>query len=166
MTDMQINSIQDLKIALSTLKELYPPFAEKNFRGCTEEELEAVRIKQGVGYLPLLYQQFLLEMGNGGCYLYTGSEYTIADLLELKIRANTLLATANQKNLKSDVFVFLMHQGYAFMYFHTEDRNDNPPVYVYCNGREEPTEKRWKTLLEHYQQSLIELTEILKRDEK
>ena len=40
-------------------------------------------------------------------------------------------AEGNPFELPDDAFIFLMHQGYQFMYFHTADRNEDPPVYYY-----------------------------------
>jgi hypothetical protein len=36
-----------------------------------------------------------------------------------------------------DMFVFLMHQGYSFLYFPLDGSND-PPVYLYVDGDPAP----------------------------
>ena len=36
------------------------------FRGCTEDELEALRAAQGVSHLPVAYREFMHRMGGGG----------------------------------------------------------------------------------------------------
>jgi hypothetical protein len=53
---------------------------------------------------------------------------------DLHRAADTLLREDGQPLLPKNAFVFLMHQGYHFMYFIADGQSDDPPVYYYLEG--------------------------------
>jgi hypothetical protein len=125
--------------------------------GCTSEEIEFLKQSQGVDFLPETYVQFLEEMGQGAGLLFLGSDYTYNFLIVLKENAlSTLKSARSQLKLPDDAFVFLMHQGYIFYYFHTKNLDNDPAIYGYKAG-----EKEFKlisaTLSEHFNNSVNEM---------
>ena len=105
------------------------------FSGCTEDEIAKAMSAQGVTFLPRLYRELLLEIGYyAGNRLFQGEDYTCTDLLWLKEVALKLLAGIREPfELPEDAFVFLMHQGCIFWYFHTKDHEEDPPVFVFSD---------------------------------
>lgn len=100
--------------------------------GCSESEIEQIKAAQTVTFLPEIYVEFLRKMGKLAGNLYLGSDWAYPDLLKLKLHASELLnENANSFVLPDDAFVFLMHQGYQFMYFRTNDLKADPEVYYY-----------------------------------
>ena len=96
---------------------------------CTPEEVAKLEADLHVK-LPAAYRAFLLLMGNGPDPILVGTECTIGDLYRLGEGAEELLAEdGNSFALTPDAFVFLMHQGYQFMYFQCDAANDDPPVF-------------------------------------
>ena len=106
-------------------------------KGCSLQELEQIKIQQGIQQLPELYEDFLRVMGRGDGGLYSGSSCVYPELLSLKKDAEMLLAANDHPfKLPYDACVFWMHQGYQFVYFLTAEPNDDPPVYYYTEDTE------------------------------
>ena len=124
----------------------------KALKGCTEREIEQIRQSQGVDYIPEVYRQFLLAVGNSiGGVIYKGTDYNYRYLLRLKEWAEGIVSgLPNSPELPPDAFVFVMHQGYIFFFFRTFGRNDNPPVYSYFEGDAE-FELLDQSLTEYYE---------------
>jgi len=100
--------------------------------GCTEEQIDEIKVKQRVNFLPEIYRQFLLWMGRNAGDLYLGSDYTCNRLLHLKDEANSDFERFGHTfRFADDVFVFMSHGGYVYWYFDTKDKNDDPSVYMY-----------------------------------
>ncbi|MEP7284747.1 MAG: SMI1/KNR4 family protein [Chloroflexota bacterium] len=100
--------------------------------GCSPQEINEMKARQGVNYLPDLYVEYLLVLGKEAGNLDVGSSCFYPTLLELKGSAVNLL----EENefpflLPDDAFVFFMHQGYQFLYFLTKDKLEDPPVFYY-----------------------------------
>ena len=105
-------------------------------RGCSPQEIEAIKSRQGVDYLPGLYVEYLAVLGNKDGGLYVGSDRLYSHLLLLKDWAKELLEEHDQPfDLPADAFVLLMHQGYQFLYFLTKDKNDDPTIFYYTEDR-------------------------------
>jgi hypothetical protein len=104
-------------------------------RGCTPDEIEALKNYQGVDYIPEIYYQFLLELGRGAGKLFRGSDYSYKYLPHLREDAKILFSEHKPPLLlPDDAFVFFGHQGYIYYYFHTGNREDDPAVYSYQEG--------------------------------
>jgi hypothetical protein len=109
-------------------------------RGCTDGEVEKLEKHFNIK-LPSVYRDFLLAMGHGAGSLYTGTHFTYEHLFELRGWAEELLADVGPDfYLPDDAFVFLMHQGYDFLYFQTSE-GDDPPVYEFLEWYDVPTEQ-------------------------
>jgi hypothetical protein len=101
-------------------------------RGCSPQEIEGIKSRQGVDYLPGLYVEYLAVLGKEDGDLHVGSDRLYSHLLLLKDWAKELLEENDQPfDLPADAFVFLMHQGYQFLYFPTANRDNDPPVFYY-----------------------------------
>jgi len=103
--------------------------------------------------LPQAYKEFLLWGGKNAGEIWGGSVYCITEILDIQDVASELL---DEKNfplaLPKKSFVFLMHQGYQFMFFETSN-GDDPPVYFYTENQEE---KHFQKLYENFSECLIQ----------
>lgn len=99
---------------------------------CTENEISEIENLSGKR-LPQVYLDFMRKAG-AEFSVFAGSSYTLEELPLLKKAANELLGENNvSEKITDNMFVFLMHQGYQFVYFNLEE-NENPPVYYYGEG--------------------------------
>lgn len=97
---------------------------------CTEEEVGQLELRLGTPF-PAAYREFLLWMGDDARRLLAGSDYRCRQLPQLREWAIGLLADRKfPQALPPDAVVFLMHQGYQFMFFKASEGSD-PPVYYY-----------------------------------
>jgi hypothetical protein len=105
--------------------------------GCREEEIR--RLEEGLGVaLPASYGQFLARMGRSAGAFLTGTDFLFADLGGLRLQAEELLhETKADFCLKDTDFVFVVHQGYQFLFFDTKD-SDDPAVWHYEEGDAAP----------------------------
>jgi hypothetical protein len=104
-----------------------------HFRGCSDEEIEALKGYQGVEFVPERYREFLAVMGHeSGRLLFRGRYGNYEALKKLKtIGRDFVSANSDGLKLPQDAFVFLMDQGTEFLFFTTEPRDNDPPVYLY-----------------------------------
>lgn len=109
---------------------------------CSENEIQALEAQIGHP-LPIAYKQaFLAPMGNGAGIFLQGEDCFYAQLLALQTWAQELLEEeAFPQVLPADAFVFWMHQGYQFGFFRLSE-GDNPPIYYFEEGQEEPEFRR------------------------
>lgn len=109
--------------------------------GCTEQEIAA--LEQAVAQtLPPAFRAYLLRCGKMPDAVFTGSDCCYGDLFHLREDAEDLLEENGQPfNLPKRAFVFLMHQGYQFLYFLTDGKSPDPPVQYYLEGEEGPEKK-------------------------
>lgn len=105
------------------------------FEGCSGAEIEIIKQAQKVERLPEIYIQFLLTMGKtAGGIVFRGSDYSYQYLLNLKRWAMELIEENDVSiQLPNDAFIFFMHQGYNFHFFHT-NLGDDPSVYYFHDG--------------------------------
>ncbi|WP_444911673.1 SMI1/KNR4 family protein [Microbulbifer sp. PAAF003] len=99
--------------------------------------------------LPRKYNEWYNQGGHKVKSL-VGTDVDFPRLAELQEWARELLEEDNSNfKLPENSFVFLMHQGYQFMYF-VCDGNENPEVWYYNEGDMEPAVK-WKSFSEYVQ---------------
>jgi len=109
---------------------------ESELRGCSDDEIEAIRLHQHVKFLPDIYRQLLRAVGQNAGQLFQGSYFECSAAPYLKEGAQEILEDEELPFVfPDDAFVFLDHQGYAWLYFHTATGDDDPPVYRF-NGAE------------------------------
>jgi SMI1/KNR4 family protein SUKH-1 len=108
---------------LATLEEIQP---------CTMEEMEA--LEQQIGRLPAAYREYLLWMGHGAGTFWRGTDAFYQSLPRLQVGAVELLnENSFEQVLPENAFVFLMHQGYQFLFF-LLGGDEDPPVYYFSEG--------------------------------
>ena len=106
-------------------------------RGCTEEEVCILEQKSS-HRLPAVYREFLKSVGWSAGNFLVGTDMFYPEVLSFRGAAERLLKQNNANYaLSSNAFVFLMHQGYQFLFFHLED-NDDPPVFHYIEPNKSP----------------------------
>ncbi len=110
--------------------------ARGGFVPCTENEIESLEKKLGYS-LPLAYKEFLLWGGKKAGRIFFGQNYSFRDILDNQECAIEQLETFHftvTEVLPEDSFVFLVHQGYIFLFFRISE-GDDPPVYEFkING--------------------------------
>lgn len=105
--------------------------APDEIEGCTPDEIEEVE-KRFALRLPGIYRAYLARLGRREGEFLIGSDFGYPTILTLREAAEELLAENNATiTLPANAFVFLMHQGYQFLFFHADGVNDDPPVYWY-----------------------------------
>jgi hypothetical protein len=105
------------------------------------EEVAALEKQLGVTF-PAAYKAFLLILGRDGGSDFIGSDCTICQLPGLRAGAEDLLQrSGSQYTLPEKAFVFLMHQGYFFVYFLADQTSEDPPVFAYREGDPAPVKK-------------------------
>lgn len=107
--------------------------------GCTHAELDQLSQKLGAP-LPEAYRQFLQLAGKGAGQFMQGSDFLQPVIADLQPRARALLA----KNgvalfLTSSDIVFLMHQGYEFLFMRPASDKD-PAVWAFTEDDDTPTQ--------------------------
>lgn len=92
--------------------------------------------------LPAAYTAFLLILGRDGGPDFIGSDCTIRHLPGLRVAAEELIKkSGSQFQLPRKPVVFLMHQGYSFVYFVADETSEDPPVFFYQEGDAAPMKK-------------------------
>jgi hypothetical protein len=99
-------------------------------QGCSEAEIAAIEHERGVA-LPGAYRTFLAAMGKSPGGFLRGSDLEYSALRSLRAWAEELLVECDAA-LELDLadFVFVMHQGYQFLFFRC-GVSDDPPVYLF-----------------------------------
>lgn len=89
--------------------------------------------------LPAAYRAYLRVCGTHPPQALIGSDCTIGELHDINQWAEELIQESRARAAFPEAFfVFLMHQGYSFLYFPLNGQED-PSVYSYQEGRSEPT---------------------------
>ena len=104
---------------------------------CTKADITELERQYGVR-LPSAYRAFLLgSHPNVNAHLI-GADIDMHYLPKLKNWAKELISENNVSfTFSENHFVFLMHQGYYFMFFACDGSN-NPPVFSYFEGQPAP----------------------------
>ncbi|MFZ6185942.1 SMI1/KNR4 family protein [Nannocystis pusilla] len=119
---------------MTAIDDVLVHFAEKAkkshypLEGCSENEIQ--ELEQFAGSpLPQAYVKFLRLAGRNSAAVTIGTDCYYPLILELREVAVELLAEAPRPSILPDnMFVFSMHQGYAFCCFPL-DEGEDPPVY-------------------------------------
>ena len=97
--------------------------------GCTELEIEKLRERQGVDYLPEMYRQLMLLMGREGLSKLLMGPASCESLgAEALAQFERMLRNRGICDPK-DFFVIMVHAGYQFFFFRTKDQVPDPPVW-------------------------------------
>jgi SMI1 / KNR4 family (SUKH-1) len=105
--------------------------------GCSDEEIEGIERQFSIS-LPAVYRRFLKRMGRSTGKFLQGSDFLFPELLLLREQAERLLrGMKGQFTLSNHDFVFLVHQGYEFLFFDAL-ASDDPPVWFYLEQETRP----------------------------
>ena len=95
-----------------------------------DQQVDKIESKYNVS-LPETYRQFLTSTDADAYRMLVGSDFEYSDLLDMRDKAEELLVESNATmKLKENDFVFVMHQGYQFLFFECLGDPD-PPVFHY-----------------------------------
>ena len=100
-------------------------------RGCTPEEIAQVEAQARLT-LPATYKDFLSHLGVSAGRFLQGSDFAVTQLPGANRHARELVQSAGSV-LPPTAFVFLMHQGYEFLFFDTAEGGD-PEVFRFEEG--------------------------------
>lgn len=136
------------------------PLEADSFEGATDQEITELEAYAG-GKFPLVYRMFLQMMGRNAGQLFQGSDALISQRWSIRFRAFAQKIISEQggsDSLPESAFVFLMHQGYVFLFFRL-DEGENPPVYVVTDSEPEPKllSENFTNFVERYVADLEEL---------
>jgi hypothetical protein len=107
----------------------------------SQEEVAALERQLGMEF-PAAYKAFLLILGRDGGPDFIGSDCSIRVLPGLRRGAEDLLRrSGSQYTLPEKAVVFLMHQGYYFVYFLADQTSEDPAVFAYGEGDPAPAKK-------------------------
>jgi len=105
---------QFIKESVDLLKAV-DDFDERDFRGCSETEIEALeKLLPEYVYLPEAYEEFLKFGGHGICDMLRGTDFYFSYLGE-------------------ELFLFYYHQGYFARFFYLDGGSD-PFIFYYEAG--------------------------------
>jgi len=105
--------------------------------GCSDTEIQQLE-SSGGAELPKAYKEFLKTMGQGAGDFLVGTDLFLPKLPKLRSWAEALLQRTNSPyRLSPDIFVFLVHQGYQFLFFHL-NQGEDPEVFHFEEGEEQP----------------------------
>ncbi|MBA2394072.1 MAG: SMI1/KNR4 family protein [Ktedonobacteraceae bacterium] len=114
--------------------------------GCNQKEIEEIELFMK-SRLPQAYQEFLLWMGHSCGRFLQGSDCFYPILKDLQQYARELLSEDHYAGkLSEDAFIFFMHQGYYFLFFHLTE-GDDPPIYSYLENTTQPDQS---TIVKEY----------------
>lgn len=111
-----------------------------HFEGCSEDEINQLKLEQKVAYLPDVYVSVLLSMGrHSGNLLFAGTYGTFPRIKTLKIELIDFLSY-NYPNiiLPSNAFVFCTdYAGTESLFFLVHPEDNDPTIFVYHEGHYE-----------------------------
>lgn len=101
-----------------------------SFVGYSESEVASAEERLGVQF-PEVFRAYLLEMAKSPGDLFRGSDLAgIEDFEQFRTIALKLMADTDPRlTLPGDAVVFLIHQGYTFVYLRARGGFDEPPMY-------------------------------------
>jgi hypothetical protein len=107
-------------------------------RGCTEEELTEIESLLSLN-LPSAYREFLGIMGREAGQFLVGSDYCYPELLSFREATARFLRRHGIESVSPDeIVVFLIHQGYIFLFFYPTSRQADPPVFLLHDSDKAP----------------------------
>lgn len=102
--------------------------------GCTSEEIQAVISAQQVKRLPRVFREYMETLGKKGLGYnpYMGPSWGCGPMKFLKDWArNSIQKSETSFVLPTDAFVFYDKSEDVYLYFRTDNEDDNPPVHQY-----------------------------------
>jgi hypothetical protein len=107
------------------------------FVGFDEDEMAAAN--HAMGPFPLVYEEFLRQMGHARGALFAGSEIEPRRLLLYRHMAEEIMSNCGVgRFLDADSVVFMTHQGYSFCYFQAAAPAFDAPVFQYVECEDAP----------------------------
>jgi SMI1-KNR4 cell-wall len=148
---------EDLERRLQSLSCL----PQRQLEGANAQEIAELEKYAGAP-LPLVYREFLRRMGRWAGELFLGSDYSLEQWHHLRLRehAERILRKRHAAySLPTAAFVFLLHQGYQFLFFSLDD-GDDPPAFHFSekSGTVEQKSDSFSAFLDSFVRDLEEAT--------
>lgn len=104
----------------------------QQFEGMNDQEIITIANAQGVERLPEFYIEYLRYFGKRSGDLFIGSDTDSRYLPTLKMSASSLKTKFEpvEYGVPEDAFVFKGHQDNTYWYFRTNNKLEDPPVYM------------------------------------
>jgi hypothetical protein len=138
-------------------------------KGCTDHQLEKIKEKQSVTYLPEHYIEFMKTMGISGAekihwsltyeYQLTNKETLIKAIYTGEIEG---WHSGPLVELPEDIVVFYCGENIVYNFFRTSNRSDDPEVFAYREC-EEQYEKTGMTFSDFLRSWVVEKISLSKR---
>jgi hypothetical protein len=144
-------------LTIKNTLETYGIVKPEEFLGCSEQEIEEIMRAQNVAALPSVYLDFLRIMGKGAGEFMQELEIFYPDVVSIKDYVLKEIVNNQRTNFKlpDTAFVFMMNQGYEFLYFDTNNVDGDPPVYHYIEGDGSTLDvkpfKQWERISEFFE---------------
>ena len=107
------------------------------FEGLEEEQVSLLESELGVEF-PLLFRTFLREIGSSTGLVFSGSDCNPKDYVRFLESATDLILQSGVDLFMTDQsVVFLVHQGYTFLYFDSQTSYDTA-ILQYTEGESAP----------------------------
>jgi hypothetical protein len=111
--------------------------SKKAFEGLDEEQVSLLEFELGVEF-PTLFRTFLRELGLSCGLVFTGSDCNPKDYSSfLEVAADLVAQSGLELFLTDKSVVFLVHQGYTFLYFESAAGYDTA-ILQYTEGEDGP----------------------------
>ena len=108
---------------------------EHTYEGCSKAEIQEAMQAQEVKRLPKVYREFLETMGKQAGYLgllwRSGIYYKCNHILYMKRDLRRQMKASFNLSMPDDIFVFYQDIGDTFLFFYTDNEDDDPPVYLF-----------------------------------
>jgi hypothetical protein len=135
--EVLVNIIEQLLNQIILLDERKKPKYALDIKGCSNEEIEALRLCQCVKRLPSTYKLFMQKMG--GFTRYIAAEWNITYDAVATLKQEVIAYYDCQSHDLDNAFIFAGYNDVErFRYFHTEVADENPPIFLFGKDLQQP----------------------------
>jgi len=138
------------------------PVCQPPLVGCTDDEIEQLRIAQGVERLPALYVEFMRQMGRSDGGLAKSSDADLSYAVAIKLKSPEVgyaLPILRSLGLEQESFVFLSDNTNFIYTFDSRDTQADPLVYSFTENPKVGEPYFVKTEIGSFSGVLVDLVE-------
>ena len=131
-------------------------------KGCSEKEIVKLESELDIE-LPAKYREFLKYCGKSAGEFSIGTDMLYYDVFDLReVALDVLKNNRSSFKLPQTAFVFMVQQGYQFMYFDLSLKSDDPKVFCFIEEEMKKPEKAYNSFsdfLKAFTEDLVKLKE-------